>query len=139
MPVEQLTLSDQLVASAPPPHDENASVTLSETDEENRERWRAVVDRPLIEWGRDPERFRDEEEGIEPPSAEIVRMASLAALALSQTPVPPPLRVAMNGEGGLTFEWRDDLWFLTLDITADGHAEFCRYEDCRLIDRRRLL
>ena len=139
MTVEQLTLSEQQVIQDPPPRDENASVTEASSDAENRERWRSVVDRPLIEWGRDPERFRDEEEEIEPPSPDVVQVASLVALTLSRTSVPSPLRVAMNGEGGITFEWRDGAGFSTLEITRDGKAEFFRYEDCRLVSKSRLL
>lgn len=132
-------LSDQFVERTPSFHDENASVSLATDQEEGRERWRPVVDRPLIEWGCDPGRFRDEDEGIEPPSRQIVHVASMIAIALSQSAMPPPVRVSMNGKGGLTFEWRDGQEFSTLEITNDQRVEFCRYEACRLTEKVRLL
>ena len=67
-----------------------------------------------------------------------MQFAIAVALKLSQTDVPSPLRVAMDGEGGLTFEWRDDQSFTALEITGDKHVEYCKYEDCRLVDKLRL-
>jgi hypothetical protein len=63
----------------------------------------------------------------------------MIAINLSKSPLPPPTRVAMNGDGGLTFEWRDDCEFSTLEITREQQVEFCRYQECRLTERIRLL
>ncbi len=49
-----------------------------ETDPQNREKWQELIDYRLIEWGRDPDAFKDE--GVEPPTAETVGLASQLGL-----------------------------------------------------------
>jgi len=139
MTTEQIAISSHAVKGTEIPDDDASASGSLQASLENRNGWRNLVDRPLIEWGRNPEAFGSEEEGLEPPSIEIIQRAVQIASTLSETGVPSPLRVVMNGEGGIIFEWRDQKTFSTLEITKERHLELCRFDECRLVERERIL
>ncbi len=86
----------------------------------------------LNEFEADPDAFRDEFEGIEPPSPEAIKVAKALGMIIME-----PLRTVPTGEGGIVFEWRreDARHFLALEITRGGQIEFRYFEDDELKTR----
>lgn len=98
-----------------------------------RRLWDHVIDNQLVEWGQDPEALADD--GLIPPSEEIVRQACRLAMQLRDEGVPGPLRVVPDGEGGICFERRAEPYFQTLSIRQDGTIEMLTFKDCQLQSR----
>ena len=48
-----------------------------------------------------------------------------------------PLRVVPDGEGGISFERRDEIRFQSLDVLQDGSIELHTFRDCRLVSKVR--
>lgn len=115
----------------------NAASLASAGDEEaeHRRAWDDVIDRKLIEWGRNPSQLAEDE--LDPPSADAIRAACDAAYWLRDKKEPPPGRVVPNGDGGAAFE----LWLgsivVMLEFFEDGSSERTVYDDCRIVARER--
>lgn len=105
--------------------------------EENRRAWNNIIDRKLIEWGRDPTRLEDED--VVPPSFEAIKVASDSAMALRDKSKEAPKRVVPNGDGGIVFERWEGSVSETIEVFEDGAIEYCRYHDTRLTHRQRRL
>ncbi len=103
---------------------------------EDREGWLRMVDRFLVEWGRDPQALADA--GVEPPSGEIIVLAAKWAERAAKFGWAAPTRVVPTGDGGIAFELRSGDLFQSLEILADGRALLTTYIDCRLDSRYRL-
>lgn len=112
--------------------DRSLAVSMKQ-QEQNRQGWQDVIDKKLIEWGRDPSQLADED--VVPPSRELVHLASEFATRCRDEGVPPPNRVVPNGDGGITFERWHDLDFHTIEILRDRSIDAVYYRDCRLIAR----
>ncbi len=104
---------------------------------ENRRAWSNIIDRKLIEWGRDPTRLEDED--VVPPSFEAIKAASDSAMALRDKSIEAPKRVVPNGDGGIVFERWEGSVSETIEVFEDGSIEYCRYRDTRLTHRQRRL
>lgn len=105
--------------------------------QEARSAWQALIDRQLIEWGRDARPLEDD--GVVPPLPAVVNLASRLAMAMRDDGKPPPLRVVPNGEGGIVFERCAGSVFETVEIQADLSVESASYRDSRLVSRQRVL
>lgn len=91
------------------------------------ESWRSIVDNLLIEWGRRPEVIEDD--GIEPPAARAIAVASIVASRLRDDKMPPPTNVAPTADGGIAFQYELAGCFLTIEIDPNGDVELRVYRD----------
>ncbi|NQT41347.1 MAG: hypothetical protein HQ581_27915 [Planctomycetes bacterium] len=105
--------------------------------QENRIGWKRVIDDQLIEWGMDPDQLEDE--GIEAPSRKIISRAWDLARRMRDGGAPPPLRVVPNGDGGITFEWKDGPVFETIELEDDGSIEIIKFVDSEVVSRHSIL
>ena len=97
------------------------------------EQWQALIDYQLVEWGRDPGQLEDE--GIQPPSIETIELAIWLASRLRRADLPPPTRIVPNAHGGIVFERHERNVFESIRLSADGSAEYCAFENSRLVKR----
>ncbi|MBI3467595.1 MAG: hypothetical protein HY000_31685 [Planctomycetes bacterium] len=98
-----------------------------------RERWQQLIDDPLIEWGRDPQRLADAE--ITPPSRDTVRLACQLAQILGNFGEAPPNRVVPTVDGGIVFEWHHGNLFKAIEVTPEEQIEYRKFVNSRLIER----
>lgn len=101
-----------------------------------RERWQEVLDQRLIEWGRNPEFLQDD--GLKAPSSEVIAQACQFASFGRDHGVSPPQRVVPDGSGGISFEWQEKPFFLTVEIHANGDMEQLFFENSKLVRRKKL-
>jgi len=102
----------------------------------NRSGWQAIIDKWLIEWGRNPGSLEDE--GLIPPSEKTIDLACQVAVALRDKGVAAPLRVVTNGEGGIVFEHSSGTWFSIIEVHPDGNIELATFRNSELKSRERL-
>lgn len=135
----EITLSDAIESPERTGAADDEGLASADRDRDRqRERWQQMIDRYLVEWGRDPNQLEDEDEGVVPPSKAIINRASQIAMNLRDAGWPGPLRVVPDGDGGISFERRTGAYFESLDILEDGSVELATFKDCRLQFRRRL-
>lgn len=107
--------------------------------EEHRRRWQEIIDKKLVEWGRDPEELADDD--LVPPSHAAVDSAVQKAQVWRDAResdddfVPSPQWVVPNGDGGIVFEWREESTAAVIEIFDDGSADYAIFEDNKLISR----
>ena len=95
--------------------------------------WNWIIDVFLVEWGKNPESVADD--GIVPPSREVIGKACELASRPRDALVPPPLRVVPDGEGGVAFECRTPSCFQSLYVRHDNTVELLTFDsDCKLVD-----
>jgi hypothetical protein len=102
----------------------------------DRETWTALIDSRLIEWGRNLAELKRPD--FEPPTGEAVRAATVFAFNLRDSNSPPPTHLVPDGEGGISFEFRQGNAVIAIDVCADGSAETLEFKDCRLVQRKQL-
>lgn len=76
-------------------------------DNEARDQWQRLIDHELTEWELDPARFDDD--GIEPPSRQIIRLAIALAEGFRDEGLPAPDSVVPDPNGGIVFERRENV------------------------------
>lgn len=108
----------------------------SPVEEAVRERWQRVIDYTLIEWGSDASRFDDE--GVEPPSRQIVQLAINLATSFRDKGVPAPDCVVPDPNGGIVFERRENGLSEVYHVWDDGTVEYQRFQGTRLVERSTL-
>ena len=101
--------------------------------ERNRAGWQVMIDERLVEWGRNPNQF--DEEDFVAPDAEVLERACRIAMCWRDDGWPAPLRVVPDGEGGIAFERRSGSVFEALTINSDGTTELVVFRDCVLESR----
>jgi hypothetical protein len=99
--------------------------------DEALQKWQALIDDQLIEWGRDPSQLEDED--IQPPSKDTIRLAISLARLLSRADCPAPTRVVADAHGGIVFERHERNVFESIRLSDDGSAEYCLFENARLV------
>jgi len=105
-------------------------------DQESRGKWQELIDHKLIEWGRNPSQFDDE--GVEPPSGEIVRRAIEIAKQFRHDGLTPPDSIVPDPNGGIVFERREGDVAEVFHIWDDGTVEYRCFQGARLVERRTL-
>ena len=104
-------------------------------DSKNRERWEQAIDL-LIEWARHPAALADED--TIPPSQSVLELAIYVARQLRDSPLPPPTRVALDGDGGVVFERNAGDTHEAIAIYDDLSAEVLTFVRGRLRHRHSL-
>ena len=141
-----MTALQEIVASLPPLANANgnsppASVQAPNPNPTNEARhaWQRLIDEKLIEWGRHPEQFEDED-GYKAPAADILAQATKLVTYCRDHDVLPPLRMSPDGEGGIVFDWKnsDPPRHVIAQIHPDGVMEMLEFQDCKLITRKRI-
>ena len=131
-------MSRPIIEAVPSDTDAKAAARLdAERDETFRGTWQDLIDHPLIDWGCDPGQFDDE--GIEPPSREVVRRAICLAQEMRDQGFAPPDSIVADPSGGLVFERRDGNVSEVVYVWDDGSVEYQRFDGTRLVERRPLL
>ena len=110
--------------------------TIRASSDIDHDGWRVVINEPLIEWGRDPSKIADE--GIDPPTREMITFASEYAMHLRDRGCPPPDRVVPNGDGGIAFEKWTGSFYQVIEFEPGGIVELLTYRDSRLVGREEL-
>jgi hypothetical protein len=98
-----------------------------------RAAWQRAIEK-LTEWARNPKELEDD--GLAPPSAEIVQRAIAFAQAAQQAGYPPPTSVVPDPNGGIIFERTQDNQTEEYHFWDDGTIDYCRFEGTRLVERR---
>ena len=93
------------------------------------------MDHELNEWALDPARFDDD--GIEPPSRQIIRLAIALAEAFRDEGLPAPDSVVPDPNGGIVFEQQETACAEVLHIWDDGNVEHQLFRGTRLVERKR--
>ena len=107
----------------------------SSSTAEERNAWQRLIDEKLIEWGRHPEQFEDED-GYKAPSADNLVRATEFIMFCRDHGVAPALRMAPDGEGGIVFEWtHNPPYYYYVEIRLDGKTELLVFHDHKLIVR----
>ena len=137
-------LQDILASFKKPPSAESNGIgTAASTGEprsaEARIAWQRLIDEKLIEWGRHPEKFEDED-GYKAPTADNLVRATELVLYCRDQGVLPPLRMVPDGEGGIIFDWKSSSrpYHVVAQIHADGGMEMLLFHECKLLARNRI-
>lgn len=107
--------------------------------EERRRRWQEIIDKKLVEWGRDPGQVADDD--LVPPSPAAVDSAVQKAQVWRDAResddefVPLPQWVVPNGDGGIVFEWREGSIARVVEILDNGSVDCAIFEDNKLVSR----
>lgn len=110
--------------------------------EEHCQRWQEIIDKKLIEWGRDPRQLVDDD--LVPPSHAVVDLAVQMAQVWRDARefdgqfLPSPQWVVPNGDGGIVFEWSEGSIAAVVEILGDGSVDYATFEDNRLMSRTRV-
>ena len=100
---------------------------------EAREAWQNLIDYRLIEWGRDATPFDDE--GVEPPTGETIRLAIALAQESRNAGFAPPDSVVPDPNGGIVFERREKNVSGVFHVWDDGTVEYCGFQGTHLVER----
>ena len=84
-----------------------------------------------------------EEEGLTPPTKQVLAHAISIAKSLEKQPIEPPSRVVPNGEGGIIFEHYgysgNDRIYETIEIFDNLNVELSYYKNSRLISKKPII
>lgn len=98
--------------------------------------WQKLIDQHLTEWLRDPELVADE--GVDPPSTTILRLAIDYAERFRDDGLPPPGRIVPDPAGGIVFERRQNGTREVFHFWDDGSIEYAVFSGGRLVQRYEL-
>lgn len=104
--------------------------------DEARNAWQRLIDSTLTKWEWDISQFDDE--GIEPPSRQIVRLAIDLAEGFRDQGLPAPDSVVPDPNGGIVFERRENGLSEVFHVWEDGSVEYQRFQGTRLVERQPL-
>ena len=122
------------VATRAATEDELAS---AEKHEGFRREWDDIIDRTLVEWGRDPTALEEDE--LIPPTLESVQLATRVARVFRDVGAPPPTRVVPDGDGGIVLERWSGNQTESFEISAYGRVECVVWVDRSVVQRIELL
>ena len=141
-----MTTLQEIVASLPAMANANGKGAPAATvpgssgsTNEARKAWQRLIDEKLIEWGRHPEQFEDED-GYKAPAADILAQATRLVAYCRDHGVRPPARMVPDGEGGIIFDWKnsDPPLHVVAQIHPDGVMEMLEFLDSNLVARKRV-
>ncbi|MHB8900103.1 MAG: hypothetical protein ACYC6Y_15245 [Thermoguttaceae bacterium] len=95
--------------------------------------WHALIDNSLIAWSCNPSLCEDE--GLTPPSENVIHTALQWAQVFVQQNLPAPDRVVPDPDGGIVFERHVGAMVEVLHIWDDASVEIYRLQDGHMIER----
>lgn len=98
------------------------------------EQWQHFIDHKLLEWARKPADLEDE--GLDPPTIEVICRAIELATLFQREGDPPPTTVSPDPNGGIVFTRKSNGQTEEYHLWDDGVIEYCRFEGARLVERR---
>ncbi len=101
------------------------------------DKWQAMIDYRLDQWESDPSQLDDDE--MPSASRDTIRLAIRVAKQLRDNGSPAPTRIVPDAHGGIVFEREAGSVFESIRISAGGSAEYCGFEDCRMVQRAPLI
>ena len=113
------------------------SIAREQELEKQRQRWQEIIDRRLIEWGRDPSQLEDDD--LEAPTTDTIVVAIRVAQFLCDERLPAPTNVVPDTDRGIVFERRQGPMFESVRIMHDGNIDVTRFENCHLVERHQLI
>jgi hypothetical protein len=113
--------------------DSSACQRASRVGDNKHEAWEELVDRTLLEWGKDPSVLEDD--GVVPPSMGTITRAYEIATFLRIRGFPAPTRIVPTGDGGVAFQFEADRDFDSLEVAEDGNIECLRFSGSKLVER----
>ena len=135
MPATQGNWSTLVVPDEAGASGAESDLSSAPAETSNSQRWDRIIDYRLIEWGRDASSQADD--GVEPPSAEVIHRAIELAKNLKERGVPAPDVVVPDPNGGIVFELRGGETVETLHIWDDDERiEYCQFQGARLVERK---
>ncbi len=103
-------------------------------EEERREAWNRLIEEKLLEWLRDPRQLEDD--GIDAPTATIVRLSLDLAERFREKGFPAPDRIVPDPNGGIVFERHEGDVSEVLHVWDDGSVEYMRFRATQLVERQ---
>jgi len=76
-----------------------------------------------------------EDEDFIVPSSNSIRLGCKVARRLKEEGAQAPLRVVPDGEGGISFEWRQKNVYFELRVQSDGTGEWLEFKGGKLVGR----
>lgn len=98
--------------------------------------WQSIIDHRLIEWGRNPDVFDDED--YDPPNPVVIAKAIELATAYCNGGSFPPDSVVPDANGGIVFERRNGSGSQNIHFWGDGTVEYIELLNHKVVDRRKL-
>ncbi|MEX0820146.1 MAG: hypothetical protein WD070_11160 [Pirellulaceae bacterium] len=118
------------------PDSPSASMIDARREEARREAWQRLIDEKLLEWVREPGQLKDN--GIDAPTATIVRLSLYWASQFCEAGFPAPDSIVPDPNGGIVFERREGDVSEVLHVWDDGSAEYMRFHGTQLAERQPL-
>ncbi len=125
-------------AFAPPPlavetnADKRSLITRGTARQRAHNQWQRLINHELTEWALDPARFDDD--GIEPPSRQIIRFSDCLGGRFRDEGLPAPDSVVPDPNGGIVFERRENGLSEVLHVWDDGTVEHQLFRGTRLVE-----
>lgn len=104
----------------------------SDTRSRWRTDWQNLIDQ-LTKWLQNPELVEDE--GVDPPSTTILRLAIDYAERFRDEGFPPPGKIMPDPDGGIIFERRHNGTREEFHFWDDGSIEYVLFSGGRLVER----
>lgn len=113
--------------------DMNLPMTCGRKRADYVSQWQSWIDGTLREWLRDPSQIADD--GVEPPTDTIIRLALDLAEQFRDGGYPPPNRIVPDPNGGIVFERSVRGTSASYHIWDDGKVEYLEFLGTRLVSR----
>lgn len=111
----------------------SSSMIDARREEARRDAWQRLIDGKLLAWLRDPGQLEDD--GIDAPTATIVRLSLDWAEQWRDEGLPAPNSIVPDPNGGIVFERREGNVSEALHVWDDGSAEYMRFRGTQLVER----
>lgn len=131
--IERETMSPPLERAVPTRADIQSSISPTAAGI-IRQGWNPVIDDILLSWLRNPRQLADD--GVEPPSSSVLRLALDFAEKFRDELFLAPDRVSVDPNGGIVFEKLDGPVVHEIHIWDDGTVEYMRFNGSTLVLRK---
>jgi hypothetical protein len=109
------------------------NIGASTRRDRTQQQWQQVIEGDLTAWLRNSKQFEDD--GVDPPSGTIVRLAMDIAESFRNQGWPGPDIVVADPNGGIVFERKSGDISEVVHIWDDGSAEYMQFDGTRMVQR----